>query len=105
MFSWRRRPLLVDAHGPGSGTTWPPGMPSVKLLVEPDHVAVRQAVFTLVRVIPFLSREVIALDAPEAESRFLVEGDLADAGVAGADHHAADAATAQVGQNLRQHAP
>jgi hypothetical protein len=76
-------------------------MPSSKLLVEPDHVAVRQAVLTLIRVIPFLGSEVIALDPAEAESRFLVEGDLSYAGVAGADHRAAEAAATQVGQNAR----
>src|SRR5688572_30117582 len=79
------------------------GMPTRKILVEPDHVAVRQAVLTLVRVIPFLGCEVIALDPPEAESRFLVEGDLPYAGVAGANHRAAETAGAQVGQNTRQH--
>src|SRR3954449_11676557 len=99
MVSWRRLPLLVDAHGTGSGTAWATRMPSRKLLVEPDHVAVRQAVLTLVRVIALLGREVIALDPPEAESRFLVESDLSYAGVAGADHRTAEAAATQVGQN------
>src|SRR5918999_6217744 len=78
-------------------------MPSSKILVEPDHVPVRQAVLTLVRVVAFLGGEVIALDPPDAESRFLVEGDLSYAGVAGADHRAAESAGAQIGQNARQH--
>src|SRR5215212_10768622 len=80
-------------------------MPSSKILVEPDHVAMRQVVLTLVRVIPFLGSEVLAFDPPEAESRFLVKGDLSYAGVAGTDHRAAEPAGAQVGQHTGQHPP
>src|SRR5918994_3053656 len=80
-------------------------MPSSKILVEPDHVAVRQAILTLVRVIPFLGCEVIALDPPEAESRLLVESELSYAGVTGTDNCAAEPAGAQVSQNAHQHPP
>jgi hypothetical protein len=56
-----------------------------ELLVEPVHVLVVQAVLTIIRVETLLWSEVIALDEPEAEPRFVLEGDLPDSRVAGVD--------------------
>src|SRR5215217_5904748 len=90
---------VVAAHHPGSGTASAPAIPSRQLLVEPEHVAVGQPVLPLVRVIPFLGGEEVALDAPEAKSRFLIKGDLADAGIASADYCPAESARTQISQH------
>src|SRR4051794_35131985 len=62
-----------------------------QLLVHPHHVAQRDAVLHDPVGVAALGPEVIALDLPEAEPRFLVEGELPDPGVAGAHHDPAHA--------------
>jgi hypothetical protein len=75
----------------------------LELLIQPDHVAQRDAVFFQPIGVAALRRKDVALDPPEPEPGLLVERELPDTAGARAEHHPPHAPRLQLRQHGGEH--